>query len=94
TGTQYNAHASNQSPERPRPEDSQARALPFERIHARRRQTLLCLLNALNELNQAESRAQDASHTSSFEDERDAPTLDEQIQIAGAETFSKFQKSV
>ncbi|KAG2351687.1 hypothetical protein BDR07DRAFT_1500637 [Suillus spraguei] len=64
------------------------------RLDTKRRQTLFNLLNALNELSQAESLGQDFDQNSSFEDDRDVPTADEQLQIAGAETFHIFQKRI
>ncbi|KAG2156855.1 WD40-repeat-containing domain protein [Suillus bovinus] len=64
------------------------------RLDTKRRQTLLNLLNALNELSQAESLGRDFDQNPSFEDDRDVPTVDEQLQVAGAEAFNKFQKRI
>ncbi|KAG1748304.1 quinon protein alcohol dehydrogenase-like superfamily [Suillus paluster] len=64
------------------------------RLDAKRRQTLFNLLNALNELSQTESLGRDLDQHPSFEDDRDVPTVDEQLQVAGAEAFNKFQKRI
>ncbi|KAG2136654.1 WD40-repeat-containing domain protein [Suillus clintonianus] len=64
------------------------------RLDTKRRQTLFNLLNALNELSQAESLGEDFDQNPSFEDDRDVPTVDEQLQVAGAEAFNKFQKRI
>lgn len=64
------------------------------RLDTRRRQTLFNLLNALNELSQAESLDRGFDQYPSFENDRDISTVDEQLQVAGAETFNKFQKRI
>ncbi|EIW78473.1 WD40 repeat-like protein [Coniophora puteana RWD-64-598 SS2] len=62
---------------------------PNPRFHAKRKQTLLSLLNALTELTQVDDLDGDP-HNPSFEDDRDAPSIDEQLQVKGAEKFHKF----
>ncbi|KAG1876395.1 quinon protein alcohol dehydrogenase-like superfamily [Suillus subluteus] len=64
------------------------------RLDTKRRQTLFNLLNALNELSQAESLDRDFDQYPSFEDDSDVPTVDEQLQVAGAEAFNRFQKRI
>ncbi|KAG1834776.1 WD40-repeat-containing domain protein [Suillus variegatus] len=64
------------------------------RFDTKRRQTLLNLLNALNELSQAECLDRDFDQNPSFEDDRDTPTVDEQLQVSGAEKFNRFQKRI
>lgn len=64
------------------------------RLDTKRKQTLVNLLNALNELSQAESLGRDFDQNPSFEDDGDVPTVDEQLQVAGAEAFNRFQKRI
>ncbi|KAG0696113.1 hypothetical protein DFH29DRAFT_1004842 [Suillus ampliporus] len=64
------------------------------KLDTKRRQTLFNLLNALNELSQAESLGRDVDQNPSFEDDGDVPTVDEQLQVAGAEAFNKFQQRI
>ncbi|OJA11366.1 hypothetical protein AZE42_05152 [Rhizopogon vesiculosus] len=64
------------------------------KLDTKRRQTLLSLLNALNELSQTESLGRDFDQNPNFEDDKDVPTVDEQLQVAGAEAFNKFQKRI
>ncbi|KAH7907662.1 WD40-repeat-containing domain protein [Hygrophoropsis aurantiaca] len=64
------------------------------RLDTRRKQTLLSLLNALNELSQSDTLGRDFTQNPSFEDDRDVPTVDEQLQVAGAEAFNRFQKRI
>ncbi|KAI6129596.1 WD40-repeat-containing domain protein, partial [Pisolithus croceorrhizus] len=64
------------------------------KVRNRQRRNLVYLLNALNELNQSEFRTQDFNENSNLEDDRAAPTLDEQIQNKGAESFNKFQRRI
>ncbi|KAH7928593.1 WD40 repeat-like protein [Leucogyrophana mollusca] len=64
------------------------------RLDTRRKQTLLSLLNALNELSQSDALGRDFTQNPSFEDDRDVPTVDEQLQVAGAEAFNRFQKRI
>ncbi|KAG2030418.1 quinon protein alcohol dehydrogenase-like superfamily [Suillus americanus] len=64
------------------------------RLDTKRRQTLFNLLSALNELSQAESLDRDFDQYPSFEDDSDVPTVDEQLQVAGAEAFNRFQKRI
>ncbi|KAF8842942.1 hypothetical protein BDN67DRAFT_925392 [Paxillus ammoniavirescens] len=66
----------------------------YDRLDSKRRQTLLNLLNVLNELTQSESLNQDLNLIPSLEDDRDVPTMDEQLQVAGAEAFNKFHKRI
>ncbi|EGN95335.1 hypothetical protein SERLA73DRAFT_77375 [Serpula lacrymans var. lacrymans S7.3] len=65
-------------------------------LDSRRKQTLLNLLDIITELNHdgALSPENDGVQVPSFEDGRDAPTVDERLQIAGAETFNKFEKRI
>ncbi|KAI6124581.1 WD40-repeat-containing domain protein [Pisolithus croceorrhizus] len=90
SGTQY-----NHSPERlPRLQDQHAHDYPYEKVRNRQRRNLAYLLNALNELNQSEFRMQDFNENINLEDDRAAPTLDEQIQSKGAESFNRFQRRI
>ncbi|KIK82317.1 hypothetical protein PAXRUDRAFT_35593 [Paxillus rubicundulus Ve08.2h10] len=63
-------------------------------LDSKRRKTLFNLLNVLNELTQSESLNQDLNLIPSSEDDRDIPTMDEQLQVAGAEAFNKFHKRI
>ncbi|KAI6029590.1 hypothetical protein BKA83DRAFT_4220783, partial [Pisolithus microcarpus] len=91
SGTRY-----NHSPERllPRLQDQHTHDYPYEKVRNRQRQNLAYLLNALNELKQSEFRTQDFNENSNLEDDKGAPTLDEQIQNKGAESFNKFQRRI
>ncbi|KAI0064262.1 WD40 repeat-like protein [Artomyces pyxidatus] len=63
--------------------------------NARRRQTLMTLLNALSELSRDEELGgPDISQQPSFEDDRDVPSVDEHLQKVGAETFHRFQRRI
>ncbi|EGO03920.1 hypothetical protein SERLA73DRAFT_102269 [Serpula lacrymans var. lacrymans S7.3] len=64
------------------------------RLDSRRKQTLLSLLDALHELSQDDVLGRDLNQSPSFEDDRDVPTVDEHLQVAGAESFNRFQKKV
>ncbi|CAL1699128.1 unnamed protein product [Somion occarium] len=64
--------------------------------HSKRKQTILTLLDVLNELRDGELA--DASinqqQQRSFEDDRDVPTVDEHLQKVGADAFNKFQRRI
>ncbi|KAF8591362.1 WD40 repeat-like protein [Ramaria rubella] len=62
--------------------------------HQRRKQTLLTLLDALNELN-SQGLDQDSSNgTTLVDDEPEGPSADDQLQTKGAEAFNRFQRCV
>ncbi|KIJ61612.1 hypothetical protein HYDPIDRAFT_31215 [Hydnomerulius pinastri MD-312] len=98
TGAQntYNQFAEYASPDPPpvHRQDQQPRDFSYDRLDSRRKQTLLNLLSALNELSQSESLGQDFNNIPSFEDDRDVPTVDEQLQVAGAEVFNRFHRRI
>ncbi|KAH7913231.1 hypothetical protein BJ138DRAFT_1223683 [Hygrophoropsis aurantiaca] len=59
----------------------------------RRKQTLLSLIDALNELKDDPSHENNGTQDPSpFEDDRDVPTVDERLQVSGAESFAKFER--
>ncbi|EMD35391.1 hypothetical protein CERSUDRAFT_116166 [Gelatoporia subvermispora B] len=64
------------------------------RGHARRKQTLRTLLDALAELSKDEELGGVVNEQPSFEDDRDVPTVDEHLQKVGAEAFNKFQRRI
>ncbi|EIW78840.1 hypothetical protein CONPUDRAFT_155557 [Coniophora puteana RWD-64-598 SS2] len=62
-----------------------------------RKQTLLNLLEALNELNQDNideppAVAADTGYPLQGDEERESPNVDERVQIAGAEAFARFER--
>ncbi|KAG2337636.1 WD40 repeat-like protein [Suillus weaverae] len=57
---------------------------------SRRNQTIISLLNVLSELSNESSLDNDVNLPPAFE--HDAPTIDEKLQIAGSESFNKFEK--
>ncbi|KAH7927942.1 WD40 repeat-like protein [Leucogyrophana mollusca] len=58
----------------------------------RRKQTLLSLIDVLSELSHDPTHENSVNQDPSFEDDRDVPTVDEQLQVSGAESFGKFEK--
>ncbi|KAF9225897.1 hypothetical protein BS17DRAFT_777834 [Gyrodon lividus] len=98
TGTQNTRHQftdySEPVPVSVARQDQQSCDFSYDRLNSRRRQTLLNLLNALSELSQSESLGQDLNLVPSLEDDRDVPTVDEQLQVAGAEAFNRFHKRI
>ncbi|KAG0698073.1 hypothetical protein DFH29DRAFT_121383 [Suillus ampliporus] len=60
----------------------------------RRKQTIISLLDVLSELSHEASSDSDTNLPSNFEDDRDVPTVDEKLQVAGSESFSKFEKRI
>ncbi|KAA1472517.1 WD40 repeat-like protein [Dentipellis sp. KUC8613] len=61
----------------------------------KRRQTLMTLLDALNELSKDDALTDhDTSLQPSFEDDRDVPTVDEHLQKVGAESWGRFQRRI
>ncbi|KAF9233428.1 hypothetical protein BU15DRAFT_53925 [Melanogaster broomeanus] len=75
-------------------QDQPLSGFSYDRLDSKRRQTLRNLLNVLNELSQSDTLGQDSHLIPSFEDDRDAPTADEQLQVAGAEVFNRFHKRI
>ncbi|KAG1850769.1 hypothetical protein C8R48DRAFT_778114 [Suillus tomentosus] len=73
-----------------------ATSSPYTRSEAftdpRRKQTIISLLDALSELSNEASSDNDANLPSNFEDDRDVPTVDEKLQVAGSELFNKFER--
>ncbi|OJA15574.1 hypothetical protein AZE42_09004 [Rhizopogon vesiculosus] len=61
-------------------------------VDSRRRQTIISLLDVLSELSHDSSNDNDANLPSTSEDERDVPTVDEKLQVAGSESFNKFER--
>ncbi|KAG1853634.1 hypothetical protein F4604DRAFT_1268422 [Suillus subluteus] len=59
--------------------------------NSRRNQTIISLLNVLSELTNDSSLDNDANFPPAFED--DDPTIDEKLQIAGSESFNKFEST-
>ncbi|KAF8888546.1 hypothetical protein BD779DRAFT_1439978 [Infundibulicybe gibba] len=57
-----------------------------------RRETILSLVEML--LQQNESIGRGDNQQPSFEDDRDVPTVDEHLQVVGAEAFNKFQRRI
>ncbi|KAG1752309.1 uncharacterized protein EDB91DRAFT_1101781 [Suillus paluster] len=60
----------------------------------RRKQTIISLLDVLSELSNEASLDSDVNLPSNFEDDRDVPTVDEKLQVAGSESFNKFEKRI
>ncbi|GJE97468.1 WD40 repeat domain-containing protein [Phanerochaete sordida] len=61
----------------------------------KRKQTLLSLLDALQELSrEGDLELANSNQKPSFEDDRDVPTVDEHLQKVGAESFSKFERRI
>ncbi|KAG2046627.1 WD40 repeat-like protein [Suillus hirtellus] len=73
-----------------------ATSSPYTRSEAftdpRRKQTIISLLDVLSELSNEASSDNDANLPSNFEDDRDVPTVDEKLQVAGSELFNKFER--
>ncbi|KAF8636918.1 hypothetical protein AX17_003169 [Amanita inopinata Kibby_2008] len=65
---------------------------PSSRPTASRRDTILSLVELL--LKQDEDERSGSSQISGFEDDKDAPTVEEHLQAVGAEAFHKFQKRI
>ncbi|CAA7264399.1 unnamed protein product [Cyclocybe aegerita] len=57
-----------------------------------RRETILSLVEML--LQQTEGKGEGKNQLPSFEDDRDVPTVDEHLQVAGAEVFHKLQRRI
>ncbi|KAG1895017.1 uncharacterized protein F5891DRAFT_1194680 [Suillus fuscotomentosus] len=73
-----------------------ATSSPYTRSEAftdpRRKQTIISLLDVPSELSNQASSDNDANLPSNFEDDRDVPTVDEKLQVAGSELFNKFER--
>jgi WD40 repeat protein len=71
---------------------------PYARSEAftdpKRKQTIINLLDVLSELSSEASSDNDANLPSNFEDDRDVPTVDEKLQVAGSELFNKFERRI
>ncbi|KAI0090434.1 WD40-repeat-containing domain protein [Irpex rosettiformis] len=68
---------------------------PMEGTKNKRKQTLLSLLDALQELTKDEDLdVSSAALQPSFEADRDVPTTDEHLQKVGAEMFNKFERRI
>ncbi|EIN08602.1 hypothetical protein PUNSTDRAFT_88042 [Punctularia strigosozonata HHB-11173 SS5] len=75
---------------------------PGRRGNNKRKETLLSLLDALSELTKEDDEelvdaavaGRRSTQQRSFEDDHDVPTVDEQHQVAGGETFNKFAKRI
>ncbi|KAG2032999.1 WD40-repeat-containing domain protein [Suillus americanus] len=59
---------------------------------SRRNQTIISLLNILSELSNESSPDNDVNLPPAFDD--DDPTVDEKLQIAGSESFNKFERRI
>ncbi|GBE88718.1 predicted protein [Sparassis crispa] len=72
-----------------------AQVLDGDRSKSRRKQTLLNLLDALQELSgEDDLGAPLINDQPSFEGDRDVPTVDEHFQRIGAEAFNRFQRRI
>ncbi|KAG2064611.1 hypothetical protein BDR04DRAFT_1162387 [Suillus decipiens] len=71
---------------------------PYARNEAftdpKRKQFIISLLDVLSELSNEASSDNDANLPSDFEDDRDDPTMDEKLQVAGSELFNKFERRI
>lgn len=68
---------------------------PKEGVKSKRKQTLLSLLDALQELSKdGELDITNNGQQPSFEDDRDVPTVDEHLQKVGAEAFNRFERRI
>ncbi|KAG1841235.1 hypothetical protein DFJ58DRAFT_748510 [Suillus subalutaceus] len=71
---------------------------PYARSEAftdpKRKQTIISLLDVLSELSNEASSDNDPNLPSNFEDDRDVPTVDEKLQVAGSELFNKFERRI
>ncbi|KZV65320.1 WD40 repeat-like protein [Peniophora sp. CONT] len=61
---------------------------------SKRKQTLLTLLAALQELNDDDLGQAGGNQEPSFEDDKDVPTVDEHLQKVGAEAFHRFTRKL
>ncbi|KAF9009980.1 hypothetical protein BDQ17DRAFT_1347270 [Cyathus striatus] len=64
---------------------------PTSRPHPSRRETILSLVEMLLQNSEA---GYGPVHSPTFEDDRDVPTVDEHLQVVGAEAFHRFQKRI
>ncbi|TFK38155.1 hypothetical protein BDQ12DRAFT_631389 [Crucibulum laeve] len=62
------------------------------RTSPNRRETILSLVEML--LQQSETSGRGTNPQSNFEDDRDVPTVDEHLQVVGAEAFNRFQRRI
>ncbi|KAH7929049.1 WD40 repeat-like protein [Leucogyrophana mollusca] len=62
--------------------------------HPKRKQTLLSLIDALSELSHESGHDNDVNSGFNSEDDKDVPSVDERLQIAGAEAFNRFEKRI
>ncbi|KAH7910198.1 hypothetical protein BJ138DRAFT_1180462 [Hygrophoropsis aurantiaca] len=60
----------------------------------RRKQTLLSLIDALSELSHDSGLDSDVTIAPNFEDDKDVPSVDERLQITGAESFNRFERRI
>ncbi|KAJ7598791.1 quinon protein alcohol dehydrogenase-like superfamily [Mycena floridula] len=66
-------------------------ASPDRRKQPTRRETILSLVEMLLQRNEDSGQADQQPN---FEDDKDVPSVDEHLQVVGAETFNKFQRRV